>query len=100
MTEGALEILYAVLELLVGGLGGYVLGKGKRLAELKAIRDLGRDLPTLILDHEKVSRQKDEYLATIEEVIKEREQWRELYNDQAAGHDNAQALMLQTLRAS
>lgn len=38
-----------------------------------------------------------EYFATIEGVIKERENWRNLYNDQAAGHENAAALMLQTI---
>lgn len=42
-------------------------------------------------------RKADEYLAKIEEVITERETWRALYNDQAGGHDNAQALMLDAI---
>lgn len=38
-----------------------------------------------------------EYFAKIEEVIKEREVWREWYNDQSIGHDNAQQLMMRTI---
>lgn len=54
------------------------------------------------LEREKVrsleyKRKADEYLAKIEEVIAERETWRALYNDQAGGHDNAQALMLDAI---
>lgn len=39
----------------------------------------------------------EEYFQKIEGVLKERDQWRELYNDQAAGHHNAQVRMLQTI---
>ncbi len=76
---------------------GLFLGKGKRLSDLKALDQIGRDLPTFIGEYQAMKRRADEYLSKIEEVIMERETWRKLYNDQAGGHDNAQALMLQAI---
>lgn len=97
MIESTWYVLVAVA--LSWGAGGYFTGRGRRVADVKALENLGKDLPTLILDHQRAVRRAGEYLEKVEEVIKEREQWRELYNDQAAGHDNAQALMLQTISA-
>jgi hypothetical protein len=91
------EIAIYVAVTLVWGVICFLFGKGRRVADLEALDRLGHDLPTLILDYQTVQRKASEYLEKIEEVIAEREVWRELYNDQAGGHDNAQALMLQTI---
>lgn len=93
------ESLIYALGALLWGLAGFVVGKGKRNYDQKALEAIGEDLPTLILDYEETKRKADEYFAKIEEVIAEREQWRDLYNDQAGGHDNAQGLMLRTITA-
>lgn len=95
MTNGQLIILFAASALCAGI--GFLFGHGRRIAELLDLETLNKDLPTLILDHERVTRKAGEYLEKIEEVIMERETWRKLYNDQAAGHENAQALMMQTI---
>lgn len=76
----------------------YVFGrryqsKGDRIA----VDQMAKDLPALLLDYENVRRKAKEYFEKIEETLQERETWRQLYMDQAAGHDNAQALMLQTI---
>jgi hypothetical protein len=80
-------------------LSAFLLGRRLNPLNSKALKDLGRDIPTLIFEHEKATRRAREYLAKIEEVIAERETWRKLYNDQAGGHENAQALMMQTINA-
>ena len=87
-----------VAAFLFGALG-FFWGRGRRQAELRAVEALGKDIPTLILDHERLARRAGEYLGKIDEVIGERETWRRLYNDQAAGHENAQALMMQTINS-
>lgn len=78
---------------------GVFIGRGRRLVSQEALANLGRDIPSLLQDYEDAKRRASEYLSKIEEVIVEREVWRELYNDQASGHDNAQALMMQTINA-
>lgn len=95
MIEHA-ELLVASV---AGLLGGGALGLLRGLSNKKMLDEIGRDLPTLLRDYEAAQRKASEYFEKIEEVIQERETWRTLYNDQAAGHDNAQALMLQTISA-
>lgn len=92
MTE-----LYYLIPPIFTALLGYFAGKGRRAADTAALQEMGSDLPLLIRDYQTAKRRADEYLAKIEEVIMERETWRSLYNDQAGGHDNAQALMLETI---
>lgn len=99
-------IAQAVVASLIAGFAvfcGWGIGtfreRRARSAEQEILAQVGRDLPTLLLDYEAEQRKAREYLAKIEEVIGERETWRTLYNDQASGHDNAQALMLQTISA-
>jgi hypothetical protein len=46
---------------------------------------------------QEAARRADEYFAKIEEVLKERDMWRALYNSQASGHQNAQNLMMQQI---
>ena len=65
----------------------------------RAVASLRADLPTLLADYDKYKRRADEYLVKIDEVIAERDTWRDLYNDQAGGHENAQIMMLSALTA-
>lgn len=76
---------------------GLSFGQGRRLVSTSNLAQLQKDVPTLINEYQIVSRKASEYFTKIEEVIQERETWRNLYNDQAGGHQNAQALMLQTI---
>lgn len=94
--EQSIHVLY-VLGMLLAAVFGVFFGKGKKAVDLSALKSLGQDLPTLLQSHEAATRKASEYLAKIEEVIMERNTWRDLYNDQAAGHDNAQALMMRTI---
>lgn len=73
------------------------IGKWRRVIDETSLEQLGKDVPTLIREFEAARRKASEYLAKIEEVIAERETWRALYNDQAGGHENAQALMLEAI---
>lgn len=78
---------------------GFFLGKKRANAIESTVRtDLESNLPQVLADYEKYKQRSEEYFAKIEEVLSERDSWRELYNDQAAGHDNAQALMMSTIQ--
>lgn len=64
---------------------------------VEMMQDLLSERGRILEEKASVERKAKEYLAKIEEVIAERETWRELYNDQAGGHENAQALMMRTI---
>lgn len=81
----------------IGVVFGFLVGKGRKVVSNHALDQLQKDIPTLIDDYQMARRKASEYFEKIEDVIRERETWRNLYNDQAGGHHNAQALMLQTI---
>jgi hypothetical protein len=95
------EVVYYGVLLVFGVVSGWVSRTfltGKQAASFgEAIQDLNQDLPHILKDLEDTHRKAAEYFLKIEEVLKERDGWRDLYNDQASGHDNAQALMLSTI---
>lgn len=65
------------------------------LEAVEAIRGgIGAELGLLQVQLADEVRKSGEYFAKIQEIEQERNGWRDLYNDQASGHDNAQALML------
>lgn len=92
MTEILLMLLAPVM-----GVVCFFIGRGRRLLDAVSLEQFNNDVPTLIREFETAKRKAAEYLAKIEEVIAERETWRALYNDQAGGHENAQALMLEAI---
>lgn len=59
--------------------------------------DAAQVLDEMRLELLKERKRSGEYLDKIEEVLKERDGWRDLYNDQASGHDNAQQLMIRQI---
>jgi len=71
--------------------------KSQKSDNEEAVISLGEKIPQVLEDLSTWQRKAGEYLEKINEVIEERENWRQLYFDQAAGHDNAQALMLETI---
>jgi hypothetical protein len=42
-------------------------------------------------------RRAEEYRVTVESVLKQRDQWCDLYNEQSIGHGNAQAIMMDAI---
>jgi hypothetical protein len=81
----------------ISGLVSFFLGKRGRNIETTVREGLEKNLPEVLADYERVKKAHLEIHARIEGILKERDGWRELYNDQAAGHDNAQALMMNTI---
>lgn len=87
--------------------GSYLFERSQRIRFEKLSRDTVERLQTAFNDVSKfpdyaerlkeAEYKSDSYFKKIDEVIQEREVWRELYNDQAAGHENAQALMMATI---
>jgi hypothetical protein len=75
----------------------FFLGRRGRQIESTTRESLEQNLPQLLVEYEYQKRRAEELFATIEGILKERDRWRELYNDQASGHDNAQALMMDTI---
>ena len=82
-----MDVVYLLPFSILWGIVGFFVG---RFSQKSAIQKAGR----LTASYEQVQRKSDEYFQKIEEVIRERELWRSWYNNQASGHDNAQALMM------
>lgn len=76
---------------------GFFLGRRGKRIEASVRTGLEQNLPELLRDYERQKRRATEYFDKIEEVLTERDSWRKLYNEQASGHDNAQALMMNTI---
>lgn len=71
------------------------------LAQKRAAKALVMPLSSRCVELEdvlaKAERRAEEYFTTIEEVLKERDTWKTLYEDQARGHQNAQNLMMRQI---
>lgn len=77
--------------------GSFFGRRGEKLRSLDRESSLEETVQKLESQLEPAERKAKEYFDKIEEVIAEREQWRQLYHHQAAGHDNAQARMMQQI---
>jgi len=82
--------------LLVSVLVGWRLSR-KRGAEAAQILQTLASAQNIGIHLENAQRKTNAYFLKIDEVLKERDSWRDLYNDQSAGHENAQALMMSTI---
>lgn len=80
---------------LIGLVAGGVLGRwsARRLpGEVRSlVADLRTEIRSLQVALATTTRQKNEYISVVRTVQEERNKWMNLYYDQAAGHDAAQA---------